>query len=48
MTPEQAFQLLAKATEALNASRAVHIQIMQALEIIKGLLPKEPGAVDGK
>lgn len=40
MTPEQALQILSQATSQLNTSRAAHLQIMQALEVLQKLIPK--------
>lgn len=45
MTPDQALQILSQATSQLNTSRAAHLQIMQALEVLQKLIPnvKTPG-----
>lgn len=39
MTPDQALQILSQATSQLNTSRAAHLQIMQALEVLQKLIP---------
>lgn len=38
MTPEQALSILSQATELVQANRAVHLQIMQAIEVLKPLV----------
>jgi hypothetical protein len=35
LTPKQALEILEQATATLNTNRAVHIQILQALEVLK-------------
>lgn len=40
MSPEQAFQLLEQATAQLQATRAGHAQIIEALKVIKQLIEK--------
>lgn len=40
LTPKQALEILEQATSALTANRAVHMQILQALEVLrKNLIP---------
>lgn len=38
MTPEQALAILTQATASVQANRDVHIQIMNAIEVIKELV----------
>lgn len=41
MTTEQALQLITSVTESVQANRQVHIQILQAIEVIKKALEKK-------
>ncbi len=38
MTPEQALAILDQATAAYSGNRASHLQIMEALQVIRGLV----------
>lgn len=41
MTKEEALSVLDQATAAVSAPRAAHVQIQQALEVLKQLIDKE-------
>lgn len=38
MTPEQALSILSQATELVQANRQVHLQIINAIEVLKPLV----------
>ena len=40
MTPEQAFDLLDQVSSRFHGTRQDHVNLVQALEVIKGLIPK--------
>jgi hypothetical protein len=44
LTPEQAVQILDQATAQLNVSRAVHAQIVAALQVMQELAAKQTAA----
>lgn len=48
MTAEQALQILSQATGQVNLPRAAHLQIMEAIEVIRKLIPKQTDKVDEK
>ena len=43
MTPDQALALLDQVTQGMNMNRQVHLQVMEALRILKGVLEKKSG-----
>lgn len=42
MTPEQALQVLEQATSQLQATRVMHQQILQALQVLQKALQDKP------
>lgn len=43
MTPQQALQIVDQAVASLRVSRADHAALVQALQVLAGLVPKEVG-----
>ena len=43
MTPQEAFDILVKATGELSANRATHFMIQQALDVIGEIIKKKEG-----